>query len=101
MTADCLVLTPQEALVAGAAEAFERQLQQMFRRPARHLVVDLSAVYAIDNAGLRALVRAQTTGERVGGSLRLAAAQPVVLDRLADAPLVGGVYGCGAAPSGP
>jgi anti-anti-sigma factor len=87
MTAECLVLAPQEALVAGAAEAFERQLQQMFRRACLQLVVDLSGVHAIDNAGLQALLRAQATGARSGGSLRLAAARPVVLTRLEDAQL--------------
>jgi anti-anti-sigma factor len=89
MTADCLVLSPQESLVAGAAEAFERRLQQLFRGVARHLIVDLSGVDSIDSAGLRALVRAHTAGERVGGSLRLAALQPAVLDVLENAHLTG------------
>ena len=74
---DRLVMSPMERLVAGgAAEAFERQVQQLFRGGYRHLVVDLSGVPAIDSAGIRALVRGHTTAQRVGGSLRVAAARP-------------------------
>jgi anti-anti-sigma factor len=87
MSEACLVVAPREALVAGAADAFERQVQQMFRGAYRHLVVDLSHVPAIDNAGLRALVKARTAGERVGGSVRLAGAAPDVADRLQHAQL--------------
>jgi len=89
VTGDCVVLSPRESLVAGAAEAFERHLQSVLRGASRHLVVDLSGVDAIDSTGIRALVRAQTMGERVGGSLRLAALRPAVLDRLDDAHLTG------------
>ena len=68
-----------ERLVAGgAAEAFERQVQQLFRGGYRHLVADLSGVPALDSAGIRALVRGHTTAQRVGGTLRLAAARPDV-----------------------
>ena len=69
-----LVLSPQEPLVAGgAAEALEQELQQTFRRGQRDVIVDLAGVRAIDSAGIRALVRAHTTSQRLGGSLRLAA----------------------------
>jgi len=62
-------MSPMEPLVAGgAAEAFGQHL----------LVVDLSGVPAIDSAGIRALVRGYTTGQRVGGTWRLAAAPPAV-----------------------
>jgi anti-anti-sigma factor len=71
---DRLVLAPQEPLVAGgAAEALERQIQQLFRGGHRQLVVDLSGVTAIDSAGIRALVRGHTSALRLGGRLRLAA----------------------------
>jgi anti-anti-sigma factor len=95
LTADCLVLSPQESLVAGAAEVLERRVQQLFRGTYRHLVLDLSGVESIDGDGLRALVRARCTGERVGGTLRLAAVRPAVLSRLEDAHLtsVFDVYG--------
>jgi anti-anti-sigma regulatory factor len=84
MTEACVVVAP-EALVAGAADAFERQVQQIFRGAYRHLVVDLSRVPAIAGAGLRALAKARTAGERVGGSVRLAAAAPTVASRLQTA----------------
>jgi len=72
--ADRLVLSPQVPLVGGgAAEAFEQDIQQLFRRGQRHLIIDMSGVAAIDSAGIRALVRGHTTSQRLGGSLRLAA----------------------------
>src|SRR2546428_922916 len=74
---DRFVLSPQEPLLAGgAAEAFERHVQQLFRSGYRHLVVDLSGVASIDSAGIRSLVRGHTTAQRVGGSLRLAGGPP-------------------------
>ena len=74
-----MLLTPREPLVAGgAAEAFERQLQQLVRNGHRSIVIDLSAVKAIDSAGIRALVRAHTSAKRVGGTLRLAAVDQTV-----------------------
>jgi anti-anti-sigma factor len=77
--ADRLVLSPQEPLLAGgAAEAFEREIQQLFRGGQRHVIVDLGGVTAIDSAGIRALVRGHTTSQRLGGSLRLAAVRPTV-----------------------
>ena len=70
---DRLVMSPMEPLVAGgAAEAFERHVQQLFRSGYRHLVVDLSGVPVIDSAGIRAFVRGHTSAQRVGGTLRLA-----------------------------
>jgi anti-anti-sigma factor len=76
---DRMLLSPREPLVAGgAAEAFERQLQQLVRDGYKSLVIDLSGVTAIDSAGIRALVRGHTSARRVEGSLRLAAARPQV-----------------------
>ena len=72
-------MSPQEPLVGGgAAEAFEQEIQQLFRRGQRHLIIDMSAVPAIDSAGIRALVRGHTTSQRLGGSLRLAAIRSAV-----------------------
>jgi anti-anti-sigma factor len=77
--ADRIVLSPQVPLVAGgAAEAFERDIQQLFRRGNRHLIIDMSGVATMDSAGIRALVRGHTTSQRLGGSLRLAAVPKVV-----------------------
>jgi anti-anti-sigma factor len=81
--ADRLVLSPQEPLVAGGpAEAFERQLRQLYRNGQRNLVIDFRRVQAIDSAGIRALVRAHTTAQRVEGTLRLAALPPKVREIL-------------------
>ena len=77
--ADRLLLSPQVPLLAGgAAEAFERDIQQLFRGGQRHLILDLSGVPMIDSGGIRALVRGHTTAQRLGGSLRLAAMRPFV-----------------------
>src|SRR5262249_6309236 len=80
---DRLVLSPQVPLVAGgAAENFEKDIQQLFRRGQRYLIVDMSGVSAIDSAGIRALVRGHTTAQRLRGGLRIAAARPAVLQML-------------------
>jgi anti-anti-sigma factor len=89
---DRLVLSPQEALQAGgAAEAFERHIQQLFRNGYRHLVVDLSGVPSIDSAGIRALVRGHTSAQRLGGTLRLAAPESNV-SRVLELAHLGGVF---------
>ncbi len=78
-SSDRLVLAPHEPLVAGgAAEALERQIQQLFRSGHHQLVIDLSGVPGIDSAGIRALVRGHTSALRLGGRLRLAALSPAV-----------------------
>jgi anti-anti-sigma factor len=82
---DRLVMSPMESLVAGGvAEAFERQLQQLYPCGYKHLAVDVSGVSAMDSAGIRALVRGHLTAQRVGGTLRLAAA-PRPVARVFDA----------------
>jgi len=87
-----MLLSPREPLVAGgAAEAFERQLQQLIRAGYRNLVVDLAAVEAIDSAGIRALVRAHTSSRRVDGTLRLAAARRRVSEVI-DLSHLGGIF---------
>jgi anti-anti-sigma factor len=73
----------------GAAEAFERHLQKLFRSGYRDLIVDLSGVPSIDSAGVRALVRGHTSAQRVAGSLRISGLRPQVkhvleLSRLGD-----------------
>jgi anti-anti-sigma factor len=87
-----LVLSPQLPLVAGgAAEAFEQDIQQLFRRGQRHLIIDMSGVPSIDSAGIRALVRGHTTSQRLGGSLRLAAMTAAVIAVL-DASRLGSIF---------
>jgi anti-anti-sigma factor len=61
-----LVLSPQEALVAGGpAEELEQRIQDLFRRGFSHVVVDLHRVPSADSAGLRALVRGHTSAQRL------------------------------------
>jgi anti-anti-sigma factor len=69
-------------VAGGAAETFEKDIQQLFRRGQRHLVVDMSGVAAIDSAGIRALVRGHTSAQRLRGGLRIAAARPAVMATL-------------------
>jgi anti-anti-sigma factor len=89
---DRLVMSPMEPLVAGgAAETFERHVQQLFRSGYRHLVVDLSGVPAIDSGGIRAFVRGHTSAQRVGGTLRLAAA-PAAVSRVLELANLAGVF---------
>src|SRR5258707_14381291 len=70
-------------------EAFERQLQQLYRGGYRHLEVDLSGASPMDGAGIRARVRGHTTAQRVGGTLRLAAAPKPVANGFELAHLAG------------
>ena len=84
---DRVVLSPREPLVAGAAEAFERQIQSLFRDGRRQVIVDLSGVTAIDDAGVRSLVRGVTAAQRVGGGFRLVAPRQPVARYLERSPL--------------
>src|SRR5215216_2332289 len=89
---DRLAMSPMEPLVAGgAAEAFDRQLQQLYRSGYRHLVVDLSGVGAVDSAGFQVFVIGHTTAQRVGGTLRLAA-PPAAASRVLELAGLAGVF---------
>ena len=79
-----VVLSPQEALVGGGpAEEFEERVQTLFAGGSRDLLVDLRQVPAIDSRGVRALVRAHTSAQRLGATLRLAGPCPQVRSVLA------------------
>src|SRR5262245_39709606 len=74
-----LVLSPREDLLAGgSARDFESSVQELLKAGYRHLVTDLRSVSAIDSAGVRALVRALTTSQRLEGSFALVAPGPRV-----------------------
>jgi anti-anti-sigma factor len=74
-----LVLSPQEALVAGGpAEYFEQQVQALLKSGRRHLVVHLRGVSHIDSAGVRALIRSHTTSQRLGATFQLTSPTPEV-----------------------
>jgi anti-anti-sigma factor len=73
MTARPLVLSPQEALVAGgSAERFEQRVQTLYEEGHHNLICDLGEVWNLDSRGIRALVRGHTTAQRLGGSFRIA-----------------------------
>jgi anti-anti-sigma factor len=64
--AERLLLSPQEALVAGGpAEELERRIQEVFKSDVQHVVIDLRGVPSADSAGIRALVRGHTTAQRL------------------------------------
>ena len=64
--ADRLLLSPQEALIAGGpAEELERRIQEVFKSGIEHVVIDLRGVPAADSAGIRALVRGHTSAQRL------------------------------------
>ncbi len=68
-----VVLSPQEGLVAGGpAEEFEQRVQALFRNGSTDLLVDLRRVPTIDSRGVRALVRAHTSAQRLGATFRIA-----------------------------
>ncbi len=68
-----LILTPQGSLMcAGPAEHFEALLQNVLAEGHRHLIVVLDQVPHIDSGGIRALVRAYLTAQRLGGTFVLA-----------------------------
>ncbi|WP_239491795.1 STAS domain-containing protein [Luteitalea sp. TBR-22] len=78
-----LVLSPQEALVAGGpAEELERRIQGLFREGYRHVVVDLRAVPTADSAGVRALVRGHTSAQRLNRRFTLISPNPHVREVL-------------------
>ena len=68
-----LVLTPRGSLqCAGPAEQFEALLQNVLADGHRHVIVVIEAVPHVDSGGVRALVRAHLTAQRLGGSITLA-----------------------------
>ena len=61
-----LLLSPQEALVAGGpAEELERRIQDAIKSGFEHVVIDLNHVPTLDSAGVRALIRGHTSAQRL------------------------------------
>ncbi len=74
-----LVLSPQEALVAGGpAEELERRIQEVFKVGTEQVVIDLRGVPAVDSAGIRALVRGHTSAQRLNRRFTLVSPNPQV-----------------------
>lgn len=81
--ADRLVLSPQEALIAGGpAEELERRIQEVFKLGTEHVVIDLRGVPSADSAGVRALVRGHTSAQRLNRRFTVVAPNPKVMELL-------------------
>lgn len=81
--ADRLLLSPQEALIAGGpAEELERRIQDVFKAGYEHVVVDLRGVPDADSAGIRALVRGHTSAQRLNRRFTLVSPNPKVRELL-------------------
>lgn len=80
---DRLLLSPQEALVAGGpAEELERRIQDVFKLGYEHVVIDLRGVPSADSAGVRALVRGHTSAQRLNRRFTLVSPNPKVKELL-------------------
>lgn len=78
-----LLLSPQEALVAGGpAEELERRIQEVFKSNYAHVVIDLRGVPTADSAGIRALVRGHTSAQRLNRRFTLVSPNPRVRELL-------------------
>ena len=80
---DRLLLSPQEALIAGGpAEELERRIQDVFKAGYEHVVIDLRGVPTADSAGIRALVRGHTSAQRLNRRFTLVSPNPKVRELL-------------------
>lgn len=80
---DRLLLSPQEALIAGGpAEELERRIQEVFKSGYEHVVIDLRGVPTADSAGIRALVRGHTTAQRLSRRFTVVSPNPKVMELL-------------------
>jgi anti-anti-sigma factor len=78
-----LLLSPQEALIAGGpAEELERRIQDVFKSGYEHVVIDLRGVPTADSAGIRALVRGHTSAQRLNRRFTLVSPNPRVRELL-------------------
>ena len=78
-----LLLSPQEALIAGGpAEELERRIQEVFRSGYEHVVIDLRGVPSADSAGIRALVRGHTSAQRLNRRFTVVSPNPRVMELL-------------------
>jgi anti-anti-sigma factor len=78
-----LLLSPQEALIAGGpAEELERRIQDVFKSGYEHVVIDLRGVPTADSAGIRALVRGHTSAQRLSRRFTLVSPNPRVREIL-------------------
>ncbi|MCP2347746.1 STAS domain-containing protein [Nonomuraea roseoviolacea] len=71
------VITVGGEIDSANAARVESFIAESRRRPGDHLVFDLTEVRFMDSAGLRTLLNAYLDAEAHGGSVRLAALQPM------------------------
>jgi anti-anti-sigma factor len=80
-----IVLSPQEALAAGAsAEQLEEQVHASFKAGIQHVLVDLRGVPHLDSAGIRAIIRGHTSAQRPGRRFTLIGPNTRVRDTLSQ-----------------
>lgn len=76
------VLIAEGSLDSLSADSLTQILDAQIQAGNTRLVVDLKAVHYTSSAGLRSLLMALKGARRVGGDLRLGAAQPNVMEVL-------------------
>jgi anti-sigma B factor antagonist len=76
------VLIADGSLDSLSADSLTQTLDAQIQAGNTRLVVDLKAVHYTSSAGLRSLLMALKGARRVGGDLRLGAAQPNVMEVL-------------------
>ena len=79
------VLIAEGSLDSLSADSLTQVLDREILAGHTNLVVDLAAVHYTSSAGLRSLLMALKGARRVGGDLRLGAAQPNVIEVLSMA----------------
>lgn len=78
---DVLVLSPQGRIDHANSEEFRRALNPLIQRCSangEHLVLDLAGVDYVSSAGLRCFMLAEKQAKSQGGTIVVAAMQPVV-----------------------
>ncbi len=76
------VLTAEGSLDSQSADSLMSVLDAQIQAGNIRLVVDLKAVHYTSSAGLRSLLMALKSARRLGGDLRIGAAQPNVMEVL-------------------
>lgn len=76
------VLTAEGSLDSQSADSLMSVLDAQIQAGNTRLVVDLKAVHYTSSAGLRSLLMALKSARRLGGDLRIGAAQPNVMEVL-------------------
>jgi anti-anti-sigma factor len=84
------ILSLDGALTANTLRAFESQIDRLGRTPCHRVVVDLSGLQAVDDAGMRVLIGLHHYVRARGGRLSVTGATGSVFGVLASTPLLAG-----------